>query len=233
MADPGFPGGGAPTPQRGVPTYDFVKISQELHEIERIWTPRGWGRGWMVGASLASPLDPPVIVQCYKFIGYFCMLQKCFLKDTNVKAKLEVSDLFEKIQFPSGWLRWRPYISMFLLQGYGRRNGRWGYWCWNGRGKDCMNRGTAVFYSLKFPRTIRKWPHWWSRLFIKIFVFYFCFALPFGLNKPFLKRRLIVFVVCVFSIVLYSNCTAILSVTKSRLNIQKKTCTWSGIFEKS
>ena len=133
---------------------------------------------------------------------------------------------------------------MFLLQGYGRRNGRWGYWCWNGRGKDCMNRGSAnpklslidsififcckckinfeLLSSLKFPRIIRKWPYWWSRLFIEIFVFFFCFALPFGLNKPFLKQRLIVFVVCVFTIAVYSNCTAISSVTKSGLNIQKK-----------
>ena len=69
----------------------------------------------MVGASLASPLDPQVIVQRYKFIGYFCMFLKCFLKDTNVKAKLEVSDLFEKIQIPSGWLHWRPYISMYFF----------------------------------------------------------------------------------------------------------------------
>ena len=28
-------------PKEGAPTYDFVKISQKLHEIERIWTPRG------------------------------------------------------------------------------------------------------------------------------------------------------------------------------------------------
>ena len=35
-----FPEVGAPTP-RGAPTYDFAKISQKLHEIERIWTPRG------------------------------------------------------------------------------------------------------------------------------------------------------------------------------------------------
>ena len=46
VADPGFPRGGAPT-------YDFVKFSQKLHEIERIWTG---GR-----ASLAPPLDPPLI----------------------------------------------------------------------------------------------------------------------------------------------------------------------------
>ena len=33
---------GAPTPRGGggAPTYDFAKISQKLHEIERIWTPR-------------------------------------------------------------------------------------------------------------------------------------------------------------------------------------------------
>ena len=27
----------------GAPTYDFAKFSQKLHEIERIWTPRGRG----------------------------------------------------------------------------------------------------------------------------------------------------------------------------------------------
>ena len=32
---------GAPTLQGGPPTYDFAKFSQKLHEIERIWTPRG------------------------------------------------------------------------------------------------------------------------------------------------------------------------------------------------
>ena len=53
MADPGFPRG-ARQPLRGVPTYDFAKFSQKLHEIERIWTP--WGR-----ASLAAPLDPPLV----------------------------------------------------------------------------------------------------------------------------------------------------------------------------
>ena len=38
VADPGFPEVRAPTLQ-GAPTYDFAKISQKLHEIERIWTP--------------------------------------------------------------------------------------------------------------------------------------------------------------------------------------------------
>ena len=40
VADPGFPrGGGANSP--GAQTYDLAKFSQKLHEIERIWTPRG------------------------------------------------------------------------------------------------------------------------------------------------------------------------------------------------
>ena len=30
-------------PEEGAPTYDFAKISQKLHEIETIWTPRGAG----------------------------------------------------------------------------------------------------------------------------------------------------------------------------------------------
>ena len=28
----------------GAPTYDFAKFSQKLHEIERIWNPRGGAR---------------------------------------------------------------------------------------------------------------------------------------------------------------------------------------------
>ena len=41
VADPGFPQGGDANSPRGAPTYDFAKISQKMHEIERIWTPRG------------------------------------------------------------------------------------------------------------------------------------------------------------------------------------------------
>ena len=47
------------SPRRGrqlpgeAPTYDFTKISQKLHEIERIWTSGG-----EEGVSLAPPLDP-------------------------------------------------------------------------------------------------------------------------------------------------------------------------------
>ena len=43
-----FSGGSRISPRRGrqlsrggAPTYDFVKFSQKLHEIERIWTPGG------------------------------------------------------------------------------------------------------------------------------------------------------------------------------------------------
>ena len=42
-----FPEEGVPTPQGGTPTYDFAKISQKLHEFERIWTLGG------------RPLRPP------------------------------------------------------------------------------------------------------------------------------------------------------------------------------
>ena len=56
MADPGFPGGGgANFPGGGAPTYDFAKFSQKLREIKRIWAGGG-------GASLAPPLDPPLVM---------------------------------------------------------------------------------------------------------------------------------------------------------------------------
>ena len=44
VAVPGFPQGGeANSLGGGAPTYDFAKFSQKLHEIERIWAPRGGG----------------------------------------------------------------------------------------------------------------------------------------------------------------------------------------------
>ena len=45
VTDLGFPREGGANSPGGAPTYDFAKISQKLHEIERIWTP---------------PLDPPL-----------------------------------------------------------------------------------------------------------------------------------------------------------------------------
>ena len=41
VADAGFPRGGGARP--GGPTNNFAKFSQKLHEIDRIWTPRGAG----------------------------------------------------------------------------------------------------------------------------------------------------------------------------------------------
>ena len=64
VAVPGFPrGGGANTPG-GVPTYDFAKISQKLHEIERIWTPRG-------AHIPRPPRDPPL-----KMLLFVSMINK-------------------------------------------------------------------------------------------------------------------------------------------------------------
>ena len=57
VADPGFPrGGGANSPGGGAPTYDFAKFSQKLHEIERIWTPRGGAR------PKFYYVDPPLLL---------------------------------------------------------------------------------------------------------------------------------------------------------------------------
>ena len=41
VADPGFLRGGGANSPGGAPTYDFAKISQKLHKIERISTPGG------------------------------------------------------------------------------------------------------------------------------------------------------------------------------------------------
>ena len=62
VADPGFsPGGGANSQK----CYYFSIFCQKLHENERIWTPRG-GR-----ASLAPPLDPPMLCFGDTFCGQF------------------------------------------------------------------------------------------------------------------------------------------------------------------
>ena len=45
MADPGFPrGGGANSPGAGRQHTILPNFPQKLHEIERIWTPRGGAR---------------------------------------------------------------------------------------------------------------------------------------------------------------------------------------------
>ena len=55
MADPGFPRGGGANSPGGAPTYEIAKFSEKLHEIERIWTPRGGAR------PSRPPLDPPMV----------------------------------------------------------------------------------------------------------------------------------------------------------------------------
>ena len=60
-----FPEEGAPTPRGGAPTYDFAIFPQKLHEIERIWAPRGRG-----ARPSRSPLDPPLICECTKKGSY-------------------------------------------------------------------------------------------------------------------------------------------------------------------
>ena len=49
-----FPKEGVPTPQGGT-NIRICQIFQKLHEIERIWTPRG------VAHPSQPPLDPPLL----------------------------------------------------------------------------------------------------------------------------------------------------------------------------
>ena len=51
-ADPGFPVEEGANPSRRAPTYDFAKLSENLHKIEKILGRRGARRG--------IPLDPPL-----------------------------------------------------------------------------------------------------------------------------------------------------------------------------
>ena len=41
VADPGFPRGGGANRPGVAPTYNFAKCSQQLYEIQRIWTRGG------------------------------------------------------------------------------------------------------------------------------------------------------------------------------------------------
>ena len=73
---------------RGGATYNFAKFSQKLHEIERIWAPRG------EGASLAPPFDPPLDLK-YKN-------QKIYLKTSPTGSSVTKSNLCSGIP---------PYVS--------------------------------------------------------------------------------------------------------------------------
>ena len=50
-ADPGFPIGGGTNPREGGATYNFAKLFEKLHEIEKIFGP--WG-GALGGCPLGS-----------------------------------------------------------------------------------------------------------------------------------------------------------------------------------
>ena len=51
--DPGFPIGGGTNPLGGVPTYDFAKFCEKLHEIEKMLGRRG-------SVRRGRPQDPPL-----------------------------------------------------------------------------------------------------------------------------------------------------------------------------
>ena len=61
-----FPDGGAPTPERGAPTYYLTNFSQKLHENEENLTPEGGAR-----VPAPPPLDPPMYMMflCPAFLG--------------------------------------------------------------------------------------------------------------------------------------------------------------------
>ena len=84
VADPGFPRGGGANSPGGAPTYDFAKFHQKLHEIERIWTPRGGAR------PKFYYVDPPLfcienISKRNDSIGHFDWRKKweCFSQISN------------------------------------------------------------------------------------------------------------------------------------------------------
>ena len=69
VADLGFPRGGGAN-SRGAPAYDFAKISQKLHEIERIWT-RGGGVSKILLCRFAT-------VKYSKVLAWHSSVQFCF-----------------------------------------------------------------------------------------------------------------------------------------------------------
>ena len=68
-----FPEEGAPTLQGGAPTYDFAKISQKLHEIERIWTPGGGRASKILLCRSATAGADSLSMLSHFFIGYFAV----------------------------------------------------------------------------------------------------------------------------------------------------------------
>ena len=94
-----FPEEGAPTPQ-GAPTYNYAKISQKLHDIEIIWTPRGWR------TSLAPLLDLPLVYQdLNNLISHLNLKCNCTLtKHPHVHQNIS-KNIFLLIPFVKIWLQ--------------------------------------------------------------------------------------------------------------------------------
>ena len=95
---------------RGARTYDFAKISQNLYEIERIWT---WGM------SLASPLDLPLSTRSFLTVLFvlFHFVQKLrnLIKKLFLFRKVHVKD-HVKIHVESSWLTIKVKSYAFLFK---------------------------------------------------------------------------------------------------------------------
>ena len=79
VADPEFPEVRAPTLRRRMPTYNFPKFSQKLHEIERIWTggvriPRALLDPQLEKADLSLNHQGPVQVWTTEPLKHDCLL---------------------------------------------------------------------------------------------------------------------------------------------------------------
>ena len=67
MADPGFPHGGGTNSPGGANIQFCQKFPKKLHEIERIWAPRG-------GRPKFYYVDPPLQYYfCVKCIDHLCI----------------------------------------------------------------------------------------------------------------------------------------------------------------
>ena len=69
-ADPGFPVGGGANPT-GVPTYDFAKFCEKLHEIEKILGRRGVHAG-------GTPPNPPLTINDRSFCHPVIYMDKIY-----------------------------------------------------------------------------------------------------------------------------------------------------------
>ena len=83
-----FPEEGAPTLKEAI-IWPF--FSQKLHEIERIWTPRGGARPWRSPLDPPMYVDPPLAINNSKYRGSTSTIQ-FFLVSESVSQLLLVTD---------------------------------------------------------------------------------------------------------------------------------------------